>query len=36
VRLTRRGRLVITCTIILLVAIASMVLSSSAQAAWHL
>jgi hypothetical protein len=35
VRLTRRGRLVVTSTIVLLVAVASMVLASAAQAAGH-
>jgi hypothetical protein len=34
-RLTRRGRLVITSTVVLLVAIGSMVLASAAQVAWH-
>jgi hypothetical protein len=35
VRLTRRGRLVVTSTIVLLIAIASMVLAGAAQAAGH-
>ncbi len=35
VRLTRRGRLVVTSTIVLLIAIASMALASAAQAAGH-
>ncbi len=35
VRLTRRGRLVVTSTIVLLIAVASMVLASAAQAAGH-
>jgi hypothetical protein len=35
VRLTRRGRLVVTSTVVLLIAIASMVLASAAQAAGH-
>jgi hypothetical protein len=35
VRLTRRGRLVVTSTIVLLIAAASMVLASAAQAAGH-
>jgi hypothetical protein len=36
VRLTRRGRLLITSTVILLIAVASMVLASTADAAVHL
>jgi hypothetical protein len=36
VRLTRRGRLLITSTVIVLIAVASMVLASTADAAIHL
>jgi len=36
VRLTRRGRLVVTSAIVLVIAIASMVLAGAAQAAGHL
>jgi hypothetical protein len=35
VRLTRRGRFVLTSGIVLLIAVASMVLASAAQAAIH-
>ena len=34
-RLTRRGRLVLTSTVVLLIAVASMVLASAVQAAAH-
>jgi hypothetical protein len=34
-RLTRRGRLVLTSTAVLLIAVASMVLASAVQAAAH-
>jgi hypothetical protein len=36
IRLTRRGRLLITSTVILLIAVASMVLASTADAVIHL